>query len=153
MPEEKRISKILRVANSAEEQAIAIYEAEMFWRPEKIFAEILAEERDHLRSISFEANGLFSISNRLAGWVLGSALSILPRSICYRVHIWAELEAAKVYENAHKALKALDLSAEQQKLLPALLAAQCQEEEHSLRFQNHLKNIFPDAPFKSKKPL
>ena len=92
----------LFAAVSAEQQAIAIYEAQVLWRPGssgKIFREILAEERQHMLSIKpflslqivvFMTGPL----NILFGWIFGSLLSILPRKLCYKVHVWAEKDAA-----------------------------------------------------------
>jgi rubrerythrin len=126
-------------AYSAEQQAIAIYKAQIFWRPGlngQIFRDILAEEMAHQQGMAIYMNSpalvlLMTPFNFFAGWSLGSILSILPRAICYRIHVWAEREAAKTYE---KTLAALDVDDPAQ-LKEALAHAAAQEHEHARRFE------------------
>ena len=75
----------------SEDQAIGIYEAELFWkrRPKDVFQEILSEEIKHEEelmgfiqsrgwSLTRAQNFLMTL-NRLSGWIIGTALSTLPR--------------------------------------------------------------------------
>jgi len=132
-------------AYSAEQQAIAIYKAQTFWRPGasgQIFRDILAEEISHQASMASFMNTPFLVLlitpiNFLGGWMLGSFLSILPRPLCYRIHVWAEEEAAKTYETT-----LANLSAEDPKSLKEALAhAAHQEHEHARRFDVLLKGL------------
>ena len=136
-------------AFSAEQQAIAIYEAEVFWRPghtNAVFRDILAEERVHrlhmepYLGMAVGLNAvvlLFTPFNKVIGWVFGSFLSLLPRKLCCRIHIWAENEAAKTYE---KTVRNLPTHAPQT-LRDALSKAAHQEHEHSRRFAALLKEL------------
>jgi rubrerythrin len=126
----------------AEQQAIAIYEAQVFWRSrsdELIFREILAEERLH--SLSIEpfvklnfASFLIRPFNILFGWLFGTLLSMLPRKLCYRIHVWAEKDAAKTYEDAARKTSKDEAPA----LYDALTHAARQEYQHAERFQKKL---------------
>jgi rubrerythrin len=129
-------------ALNAEQQAIAIYEAQVFWRPrsvDPIFREILAEERLHSLNIepfvklSF-ASFLIRPFNVLFGWLFGTLLSMLPRKICYRIHVWAERDAAKTYEKAAGQTSKVEMPA----LYVALTHAARQEYEHAERFQKKI---------------
>ena len=132
-------------AYSAEQQAIAIYKAQTFWRPGasgQVFREILAEELSHQDSMANFMNSpvpvlLMTPFNFIAGWMLGSFLSILPRPLCYRIHVWAEHEAAKTYETTLAGLGADDPKA----LKEALAHAAEQEHEHARRFEVLLKGL------------
>jgi rubrerythrin len=132
-------------AYSAEQQAIAIYKAQTFWRPGasgQIFREILAEELSHQESMASFMNSpvlvlLITPFNFLAGWMLGSFLSILPRPLCYRIHVWAEHEAAKTYETTLAGLGANDPKS----LKESLAHAAHQEHEHARRFDTLLKGL------------
>jgi len=132
-------------AFSAEQQAIAIYEAQVFWRPRDsgaVFREVLAEERAHRLSIEpfmgIQAVVFFmSPFNILMGWVFGTFLSLLPRKLCYRVHVWAEEEAAKTYEQT---AKKIPIDAPSQ-LREALVHAAHQEHEHASRFRDLLEEL------------
>lgn len=130
-------------AYSAEQQAIAIYKAQTFWRPGasgQIFRDILAEELAHQDSMaSFMKSPLLVLIitpfNFIAGWMLGSVLSMLPRPLCYRIHVWAEHEAAKTYEVTLAGLGSHDPKS----LRDALSHAAKQEHEHARRFETLLK--------------
>jgi rubrerythrin len=132
-------------AFSAEQQAIAIYEAQVFWRPRAsgaVFREVLAEEHVHRLSIEpFMGTQavvlMMSPFNVLIGWIFGSFLSLLPRKICYEIHVWAEEEAAKTYEQT---AKKIPLSAPLQ-LREALAHAAHQEREHASRFRDLLEEL------------
>ncbi len=132
-------------AYSAEQQAIAIYKAQTFWRPGasgRIFREILAEELSHQESMASFMNSpglvlLMTPFNFIAGWMLGSVLSMLPRPLCYRIHVWAEREAAKTYEVTLASLG----SGDQKSLRDALSHAAKQEHEHANRFEILLKGL------------
>jgi rubrerythrin len=131
-------------AYSAEQQAIAIYKAQTFWRPGKngqVFREILAEEISHQNSMdNFMSTPLLVLLitpfNFIAGWMLGSFLSVLPRALCYRIHVWAEREAAKTYETTLAGLGADELTT----LKAALAHAAEQEYAHARRFEDLLKS-------------
>lgn len=137
--------RILQRALSTEEQAIAIYEAEVFWRgvgPRGIFREVLEEERNHHSElVPFLGQGHRQASfwNRLAGWLVGSVLSLLPRKICYKLHVLAEEAAAGVYEEASRDLKAIEKGLSSapnwEALYLALGSAAAQEKGHAERFR------------------
>lgn len=133
------------VALSAETQAISIYEAQISWRPEPIFIEILAEEKAHQKSLNLNLPKILRLYHRCSGYLLGLILCFLPRPLCYRVHVWAEKQAALVYQNCSKALKKLDLSASEQIYLEILAQAEQQEWGHAEQFALHYE--------KGKKPL
>jgi rubrerythrin len=111
-------------AYSAEQQAIAIYQAEVFWRPGAsgdVFRAVLAEEQAHPFNFFF-------------GWLFGSGLSLLPRRLCYRIHVWAEREAAKTYE-----VTVANIGPDAPELLRKSLShAAVQEVEHARRFEDLL---------------
>ncbi len=129
----------------AEQQAIAIYEAQVFWRPRSsdlIFREILAEERLHNLSIEpFVKLNVVSIMirpfNVLFGWLFGTLLSLLPRKLCYRIHVWAEKDAAKTYEDAARRTSKIEAPA----LYEALIYAAQQEYQHAERFRKKLTGL------------
>jgi rubrerythrin len=134
---------------SAEQQAIAIYEAQVFWRrgpSSEIFRDVLAEERSHRLSIeTFMGLNkglkwvvfLMTPFNMMMGWVFGSMLSVFPRKLCYRVHVWAEEEAAKTYEETAKKIPRDAPSGLQE----ALVHAARQEHQHARRFEVLLKDL------------
>jgi rubrerythrin len=134
--------KMLEVV-SAEQQAIAIYEAQVFWRPGQsgqVFREILEEERHHDFSIRPYVNMpilvfLITPFNKIGGWLFGTFLSILPRKLCYMVHVMAEKDAARTYE------KAVRYTSEGEKpaLFEALTQAALQEHQHAETFRSLLK--------------
>jgi rubrerythrin len=132
-------------AYSAEQQAIAIYKAQTFWRPGangQVFRAVLAEEISHQDSMDNFMRSpilvlLITPFNFIAGWMLGSFLSILPRALCYRIHVWAEHEAAKTYETTLAGLGAND----PKNLKVALAHAAEQEHEHARRFELLLKGL------------
>jgi len=117
----------------------------VFWRPGAsgaVFREVLAEERAHRLNIepflgTQAVVFLMSPFNILMGWIFGSFLSLLPRKLCYRVHVWAEEEAAKTYENTAKKIPGDAPS----RLREALAQAAQQEYEHARRFENLLKDL------------
>jgi len=95
----------------SEDQAIGIYEAELFWkrRPNDVFQEILSEEIKHEEelmgfiqsrgwSLTRAQNFLMTL-NRLSGWIIGTALSTLPRRLCFFFHYLAEKQAANGYND------------------------------------------------------
>lgn len=135
-------------AYSAEQQAIAIYKAEVFWRPGKsgqIFRTILAEEEAHQRSMDpfMASTGIIAVIapfNFMAGWLLGTFLSLLPRNLCYRIHVWAEIEAAKTYEMTLQKMGKYVPSG----LGHALTEAAHQERDHARRFEDLLAAPAPE---------
>ena len=90
----------------SEDQAIGIYEAELFWkrRPKDVFQVILSEEIKHEEELMefIQSRGwnltrvqnLLMTLNRLSGWIIGTALSVLPRRLCFFFHYLAEKQAA-----------------------------------------------------------
>ena len=105
---------------TSEDQAIGIYQAELFWkrRPKDVFKVILEEEIHHeVQLIDFihsrgwvltRKQKMIITFNRISGWLIGTFLSILPRSLCFLFHNWSEKQAASGYsdlmvdmENAH----------------------------------------------------
>jgi rubrerythrin len=130
-------------AFSAEQQAIAIYEAQVFWRrgpSGELFREILAEELEHRLGIEPYFDHRFvklviTPFNLVAGWLLGTLLSVMPRKICYWIHVWAETEAAKTYEDTAVKIKMIA----PQRLLDSLAHAAVQERSHATRFARLLE--------------
>ena len=93
----------------SEDQAIGIYEAELFFNlsPKDIFRKILLEEISHKRElikIIVEMNWNLSSYqilqlklNRLFGWSIGILMSIIPKRLCFNFHQAGELKAANGY--------------------------------------------------------
>ena len=93
----------------SEDQAIGIYEAELFFNlsPKDIFRKILLEEISHKRElikIIVEMNWNLSSYqilqlklNRLFGWSIGILMSIIPKRLCFIFHQAGELKAANGY--------------------------------------------------------
>ena len=93
----------------SEDQAIGIYEAELFFNlsPKDIFRKILLEEISHekeLIKIIDEMNWklsryqIFLLKlNRLLGWGIGVLLTIIPKRLCFTFHQVGEKKAAKDY--------------------------------------------------------
>ncbi len=126
----------------AEQQAIAIYRAEVFWRrgtSGNIFREILAEEEGHcLLMEPFLGNTwlkrVAKPLNVAVGWAIGCLLSILPRRLCYRAHVWAEVQAAKTYRETLEGFT-LDVPPALRK---AMILAEQQELGHAKKFSDLL---------------
>ena len=93
----------------SEDQAIGIYEAELFLNisPKVIFRKILLEEISHERElirIIDEMNWKLSRQevlllklNRILGWGIGILLSIIPKRLCFIFHQTGEIKAANDY--------------------------------------------------------
>ena len=93
----------------SEDQAIGIYEAELFFNlsPKDIFRKILLEEISHKRElikIIVEMNWNLSSYqilqlklNRLFGWGIGILMSIIPKRLCFIFHQAGELKASNGY--------------------------------------------------------
>ena len=93
----------------SEDQAIAIYEAELFLNisPKDIFLKILLDEKSHKKElIKFIDEMNWNLSsyqilllkiNRLFGWGIGILMSIIPKRLCFIFHQTGELKAAKDY--------------------------------------------------------
>jgi demethoxyubiquinone hydroxylase (CLK1/Coq7/Cat5 family) len=141
--EANKLLKIFEVV-VAEQQAIAIYEAQVFWRRREsgqVFRAILEEERHHDFSIRPFVNlpilvFLITPFNKIGGWLFGTLLSILPRRICYTVHVMAEKDAAHKYEKAVRCTS----EAENPALFEALTQAALQEHQHAEMFRTLLKS-------------
>lgn len=140
----------------AEEQAIAIYQAEVFFLRGKhraVYRETLKEEESHLLGLESYLGTLgwganfYRRLNRIGGLILGSVLSALPDLWRTRVHAWAEASAAAIYADCHRklgdywekpewrqAMVALWGNPGYFSLLKHLDGARRQEEEHSRKF-------------------
>ena len=93
----------------SEDQAIGIYEAELFFNlsPKDIFRKILLEEISHKRElIKFIVEMNWNLSsyqilqlklNRLFGWGIGILMSIIPKRLCFIFHQTGEIKAANDY--------------------------------------------------------
>ena len=93
----------------SEDQAIAIYEAELFLNisPKDIFLKILLDEKSHEKElINFIDEMNWNLSsyqilllkvNRLFGWGIGILMSIIPKRLCFIFHQTGELKAVKDY--------------------------------------------------------
>jgi rubrerythrin len=102
--------KIIKIITS-EDQAIGIYQAELFWkrRPKDVFQTILKDEINHeeeLKNFLYSRGWNFTLIqksrmnfNRYSGWFIGTFLSILPRRLCFFFHYLAEKQAANGYND------------------------------------------------------
>ena len=93
----------------SEDQAIGIYEAEVFLNisPKDIFRKILLEEISHERELiiiidemNWKLSGqqvLLLKLNRILGWSIGILLSIIPKRLCFIFHQTGEIKAANDY--------------------------------------------------------
>ena len=93
----------------SEDQAIGIYEAEVFLNisPKDIFQNILLEEISHERELiriidekNWKLSGhqvLLLKLNRILGWGIGILLSIIPKRLCFIFHQTGEIKAANDY--------------------------------------------------------
>jgi len=93
----------------SEDQAIGIYEAELFLNisPKDIFRKILLEEISHERELiriidemNWKLSGhqvLLLKLNRILGWGIGILLSIIPKRLCFIFHQTGEIKAANDY--------------------------------------------------------
>ena len=105
---------------TSEDQAIGIYQAELFWkrRPKDVFQTILKNEINHeeqlinfmhSRGWSFTLLQKFLIIfNRYWGWLIGTMLSILPRRLCFFFHYLAEKQAANGYNDLMTNIENID---------------------------------------------
>ena len=93
----------------SEDQAIGIYEAEVFLNisPKDIFRKILLEEISHERELiiiidkmNWKLSGQQVLRlklNRILGWGIGILLSIIPKRLCFIFHQTGEIKAANDY--------------------------------------------------------
>jgi rubrerythrin len=131
-----KVDRSVRAARVAEIQAIAIYEAEVFWIRETsrrtLLLSVLEEERVHDSELRpwVEVRALSVLTNRIFGWLFGTLLAVLPWTLMCRVQAWAEEEAAKIYERASK-----KTGANEPELKARLLSAHAQELKHAARFR------------------
>lgn len=143
------IEKSLRSALSAERQAIGIYEAQVSWfkkwnrRDRALYEEILAEEKQHRSELEKNlAAPTSSFVDHLTGLLFGTLLCLLPRSWNYRLHVWAEREAAKAYFLAWKEICKLPPVGKGERQLRKTLWEQTKQElSHRKRFQTAMKGI------------
>jgi rubrerythrin len=96
---------------TSEDQAIGIYQAELFWkrRPRDVFKTILKDEIKHeeqLLNFLYSRGWRFTLMqksimnfNRYSGWFIGTLLSVLPRRLCFFFHYMAEKQAANGYND------------------------------------------------------
>lgn len=142
------LTALLESCLLAEEQAIAIYEAEIFLLrltpltaqrrlTLELCLDIVAEERVHRGEILNYSNDAFRPKvriaiSRFAGHLLGVALSLIPSRASWRIHSWAEQQAAEIYRACAQKLAA-DSPA-----LTSMRQAEFQEQEHSRRFSQLL---------------
>lgn len=137
----KNLSLIIHSVRIAETQAIAIYEAELFFirREDRrsLLREILCEEREHDEAMESQVPlGAFTLAvNRLAGWILGSFLACLPWRWMCRVQDWAEGQAAEIYEKAAIDAKAIGAP---ESLVGAIITAGIQERDHAAQFRRRV---------------
>jgi rubrerythrin len=136
--------KKVRQARISEIQAVAIYEAEVFFirsvSRREVLREILQEERCHEGALSaFVSVSSFEIVlNRIAGWCIGGVLAALPFQLLCKVQSWAETEAANIYESAAESM-ATSINVEEVKLRRELLHARDQELRHAQIFRDWKK--------------
>ena len=137
----KLTKSALQSARQSEVQAIAIYQAEIFWTKNKIKRELLNqiyfEEISHDDSIKkwVELSRLSLIINQFAGFILGSVLSLLPWKLLCKVQSWAETQAGHIYAQAAYQVKNDPIqTSEHPKIIEALEHAQEQEYAHAKTF-------------------
>jgi demethoxyubiquinone hydroxylase (CLK1/Coq7/Cat5 family) len=94
----------------SENQAIGIYQAEVFWKkyPQETFRIILKDENDHFHKMNkYLVDNAWAYTNwaqlaiylyLLSGWIIGTFLSFLPRKTCFHFHMIAEKKAANEYK-------------------------------------------------------
>ena len=135
----------------SENQAIGIYEAEVYWNkyPQETFSIILRDEKDHFSKMEEYLKGNawnYSIFNRIevylyqfSGWVIGTILSLLPRKLCFYFHAIAEKKAAVEYGNLLEELsKSNELEGNQQYRFKKLLHEMMDNEfSHAEIFKFH----------------
>ena len=138
----------------SENQAIGIYEAEVYWKkyPQEAFSIILRDEKDHFCKMEeyLKDNAWnYSSFNKLevylyqfSGWIIGTILSLLPRKLCFYFHAVAENKAAVEYENlAEEMSKVNELEVKQhsrfQKLLLGMMDSEFAHAE-IFKFHNNL---------------
>jgi hypothetical protein len=142
-----RLEKLLKKALSAERQAVAIYSAQvdLFRKWERsdleIYEDILREEKSHQSEIEEALGGPApSIFDAKSGYLFGLFLAVIPKRWNYRMHIWAEREAAMAYFIAWKQLKFLNPPEAMYRSLKRNLWKQTKQElSHRRRFQLALK--------------
>ena len=135
----------------SENQAIGIYEAEVYWNkyPQETFTIILRDEKDHFSKMEeyLKDNAWnYSIFNRIevylyqfSGWVIGTILSLIPRKLCFYFHAIAEKKAAVEYGNLLEELsKSNELEGNQQYRFKKLLHEMMDNEfSHAEIFKFH----------------
>ena len=135
----------------SENQAIGIYEAEVYWNkyPQETFSIILRDEKDHFSKMEeyLKDNAWsYSIFNRIevylyqfSGWVIGTILSLIPRKLCFYFHAIAEKKAAVEYGNILEELsKSNELEGNQQYRFKKLLHEMMDNEfSHAEIFKFH----------------
>ena len=106
---DKKLKKYFINLMISEDQAIGIYEAELFLNisPKDIFRKILLEEISHEKELiriidemNWKLSGhqvLLLKLNRILGWGIGILLSIIPKRLCFIFHQTGEIKAANDY--------------------------------------------------------
>ena len=132
----------------SEEQAIAIYVAECrvlkltaFWKVRRdtlaLCQKVLLEEKCHRLEVGayVPMGTLFRFQlwlSRIGGYIVGVILSFLPVSLSWRIHSWAEMQAASIYQAT------IDHVGEREgaeSLVECLKLAKTQETRHAQHFQ------------------
>jgi rubrerythrin len=132
------VAREVRKVRLSEIQAIAIYEAEVFWirasERKEVLERILAEEKHHDAGMAAysDVSPLLAFLSKIAGWLLGSVLAGLPWSWMCRVQAAAEREAAKIYRGAAAEIRRIEPS--HPGLIHELEQAETQEEGHAREF-------------------
>ena len=135
----------------SENQAIGIYEAEVYWKkyPQETFNTILRDEKDHFSKMEEylkDSDWNYSVFNKVevglyqfSGWVIGTLLSLLPRKLCFYFHTVAEKKAAIEYGNLVEELnKVNELEEKQQFRFKKLLVGIMNNEfSHAEIFKFH----------------
>ena len=142
----------------SENQAIGIYEAEVYWEkyPQETFRAILRDEKDHfcmMEEYLKDNAWTYSTFNRIeiclyhySGWVIGTILSFLPRKLCFDFHAVAEKKAASEYQNIVEAITQIkELEGRQQHHFKKLLQGMMNSESlHCEIFKLHASSSTDD---------
>ncbi|MBL7715593.1 MAG: demethoxyubiquinone hydroxylase family protein [Bdellovibrionales bacterium] len=137
----EKLKAALHQAAVAEVQAIAIYQAEVFWIRKKeraqILQQILVEERSHGSFLAHWSRPSPSVIvfNRVSGWALGTFLALLPWSWLCRIQAWAETQAQEIYLRAMEVAKSEALGEDRDDLIRGLLHSAESEGMHSNTFK------------------
>ncbi len=98
---------------------------------------ILSEEKQHESEISAYVpqtifNQAMTHFSRWGGYILGGFFSAIPSHLNWKIHAWAELEAARIYG---KAARVASRERTDKTLVEILRHSEKQETEHSKEFE------------------